>query len=680
MADSVTLNILVQRRQAKLDSFEQQKQAVESQLNTLNSNAAAAEVTLGDKKMSLSEAVVTLSNFTIPDIIDQPDRSAFVSNDEETGEEVFDSAGFDAADRAYQESVKAHEEAVRQKAELEQAVQAKTQEVAGAEADYNTLVQTAQEKENELAAVDENMNMSMREIEDLNAEIAELEAQKESLPKGENEYTYIDPQTGMQVTETVIDGKKIVKSVEVDPNNPDAQKVTVFRDDGVTVVTNKDGNEVTSRFALSQDGNVAEYDGKGNTVITVKAGESAGIIYNKFFGDNEANAQNRENLIEQFRQKATVNGERVPADFNPTEAQLKQFFYKVSGFNSDGTRLANGRIIQAGQDLTIPTEIHPDNVNLQNRNAEVEKARGNAAEAERQARAKAAQMAQDAEANQLRAFKDAFVQELKLNAEAMNKETAFLNKDRGSHPSGNIISDEVNRRMQEGVQYSNSKESFDDLAYDVRLATGGRRFAEGENSRGGTLSVRVSGQDIEQLYYDAQRLAKEPDNKELARSVQQRWDSYTMRNFVKEYNVGRAEDAMLGRFIQTVTEDLLTAFAPEGATKTGTYLLNSAYTAVDVGASAAMSAADGNSVGGQIVDMLITNIPFGSTVKAFFTEKVVTNVYENLGNSQARVTSCLRNLANLDQQEQEKLANMLRGKTDEQKARIIEAYSSSIRH
>ena len=432
MGDINSLSMLVQKKQAKLDSFAQQKQAVEDKLGSLSGDVSAAQVTVGDKQMALSEAVVTLSNFTIPEIIDKPDRASFTSVDAETGEEVFDSAAFNAENEKYQESVKAHDEAVIQKKELEDAVKAKTQELAGAEADYKTLVQTAQDKENELSAINSDMNMSMSEIEDLNSQIAELEkaakeeaeAEDAASPKSENENTYIDPKTGNKVTETIIDGK-VVKSVTVNPDNPNEQTITEFNEDGVVVTTNTDNGDVTNKYAVSQDGNVAEYDGNGNTVITVKAGESANIIYNKFFGKNEENAQNRANLIEQFKQDAIQSGKELPEGYNPTDAELKQFFFKVSGFNADGTRLTNGKIVQAGQSLTIPTEIHPDDANLQNRDAKTEKAKGNAAEIRKQERIKAAKEAEEAAKAAEEAAKAAEEEYQQLSAELNDAQKSF---------------------------------------------------------------------------------------------------------------------------------------------------------------------------------------------------------------------------------------------------------------
>ena len=89
MMNSVSLKMLLDKKQTKLNSFDLQKKAVEVKLKSLNSEASTAEITVGDKKMLLSEAVVTLSNFTIPDVLDEPDRASFTSVDSETGEELF---------------------------------------------------------------------------------------------------------------------------------------------------------------------------------------------------------------------------------------------------------------------------------------------------------------------------------------------------------------------------------------------------------------------------------------------------------------------------------------------------------------------------------------------------------------------------------------------------------------
>ena len=179
MGDINSLSMLVQKKQAKLDSFAQQKQAVEDKLGSLSGDVSAAQVTVGDKQMALSEAVVTLSNFTIPEIIDKPDRASFTSVDAETGEEVFDSAAYEAENEKYLASVRAHDEAVKQKEELERAVQQKTAEVSGAEAKVSDLTAATQAKEGELASVSSDLDISMSELDGLSAQIKAIEHEEQ---------------------------------------------------------------------------------------------------------------------------------------------------------------------------------------------------------------------------------------------------------------------------------------------------------------------------------------------------------------------------------------------------------------------------------------------------------------------------------------------------------------------
>jgi len=708
---SPDLTMLLQQKQTKLQSFEQQKAAVEGELNALGADVSAAEVTLGDKKMSLSEAVVTLSNFTIPDVIDQPDRSAFTSVDAETGEEVFDEAAFNAENDRYLESVRVHDEAVKKKAELEAAVDAKTQEVAGAETSYTTLVQTAQSKENELAAIDDNMNISMSEIEDLNEQIRVAEQQEAAAPpepetkvvKGKDGLTRtyeIDPETGKPTKETVTDANgNVIKTREIDSEDPSVMYIQERRDD-ITIDTVAENGTIKSKFATSDAGNVAEYDGHGNTKIIVKAGESPDVIYNKFYGGGEDNAQNRENLVEQFRQKVRINGQPVPADYQPTDAQLRQYFYQTAGFEvrthndtelfrdmlprenerrqANGlpplegkdaqaymdahrreVRLKGGGILQAGQELSIPTEIHPDDVHLQNRDAETEKARGNAAEAERKAKEDALRLQYTSEQQRMQAFKDALLSELRTNAGVMNSETSALNRQGGSHPMGNAVADYHNEQMQNAISGLDGTSSLSAIAGSVEQATGNGR---------GTLSVTVSEQDLNNLYHDMQRLASNPDDKELAKSVQDRWDSYTMRNFVGKYNEGRAENNMLGRVLQNFMIDSIGAANPNG-------IMGNVLDGSMAAYSSASSAANGDSFGEALLNSALSFIPYAGTIKSALTEEVATEVYKKMGNSSSRVEDCFRRLGDLNQQEQRQLAKMLEGKTAQQQAAILAAYS-----
>ena len=164
MSDLPSLNMLYQQKQAKVSSLNEKKSTVSGEVNTLNSDTSAAQVTLEGNQASLADATNALSNFTIPDIIDKPDRASFTNVDTETGEEVFDSAAYEAENEKYLASVRAHDEAVKQKEELERAVQQKTAEVSGAEAKVSDLTAATQAKEGELASVSSDIDIWLKTI------------------------------------------------------------------------------------------------------------------------------------------------------------------------------------------------------------------------------------------------------------------------------------------------------------------------------------------------------------------------------------------------------------------------------------------------------------------------------------------------------------------------------------
>ena len=86
---------------------------------------------------------------------------------------------YEAENEKYLASVRAHDEAVKQKEELERAVQQKTAEVSGAEAKVSDLTAATQAKEGELASVSSDIDISMSELEDLSVQIKAIEHEEQ---------------------------------------------------------------------------------------------------------------------------------------------------------------------------------------------------------------------------------------------------------------------------------------------------------------------------------------------------------------------------------------------------------------------------------------------------------------------------------------------------------------------
>ena len=438
----------------------------------------------------------------------------------------------------------------RQKTELENKKAEQEQQGAQLKAEGEQFAQ----KGVDLSQTQTQLKDESATLEQTRADLASEEQQIQA----EYEAAKNEPEV---ITEEV-NGKKITK--EIDPETGRVLKATE-EENGKTVTSEfgEDG-KVKAKTATSANGNTAVYDGKGNTVITVKAGESAGQIYNKFYaGDN--NAENKENLINLFRnQVRTKDGEKLAADYNPSEKELQTFFNQKAGFTPDGTKMKDGGILQAGQELKIPTEIDPDNVNLQGRDASVEKAKGNAAEKERQAFAK-----EKAEADARRQeaakvdekisdLKQNLIKTLKSNASVYNQENERLNAADGSHVSGNMIYNAHNELLQKAINSLGEDASYDDIAKAISTATGN-----------GALQVKVTGSEIREYLVAKDELRNNPDDAELKAKVNELSSKYSMKDFIETISYNRSGDNKFGKLVLDIEMNAVTSGTTAGAAKFG---------------------------------------------------------------------------------------------------------------
>lgn len=170
-----SLSVLLQQKQKKLESINQQKQAVQEALNMENDKIAKAQVDLGDKKISLSEAIVALQNHPFKGM-KAPDPSApeyqIKKADGESFSEI-DNAKFDK-DMAEFKKAEAEYKA------LEAKVDKTTKDVELGDTAVKELTAIAQAKEEELKAKGADYEVTMGDIEDLNKQIDEA-AKKETL-------------------------------------------------------------------------------------------------------------------------------------------------------------------------------------------------------------------------------------------------------------------------------------------------------------------------------------------------------------------------------------------------------------------------------------------------------------------------------------------------------------------
>lgn len=166
---------VISQAKARIDSLNQQKTTVDQQIDQVSSDIGVATTTLEGQQEELSSAQNALANFQVPEAQDAPDRAAFTTTDEE-GNEVFDQAGFDAENAAYEASVRAHDEAVAQRQQLEANVSASQSAVDASMATCAELEQTRQARTGEQATIVDDLNEAMEELNIAEAQQAEAEA------------------------------------------------------------------------------------------------------------------------------------------------------------------------------------------------------------------------------------------------------------------------------------------------------------------------------------------------------------------------------------------------------------------------------------------------------------------------------------------------------------------------
>lgn len=174
---------LIQQKQIKAESLSRQKAAVEGELNKLNSSASQTELTINNKQVSLSEAIVMLQNIKMPTAPTEPSEADYDLTTEE-GNSAYQEQleQFNIENQRY-ETEKAEAEA--RKAALEKAINATMQELDIEEDNLQNLLNTAQATENELAQTNADYEVTMGEISEINAELEELQQIEENQPPEE---------------------------------------------------------------------------------------------------------------------------------------------------------------------------------------------------------------------------------------------------------------------------------------------------------------------------------------------------------------------------------------------------------------------------------------------------------------------------------------------------------------
>mgnify|MGYP006928572130 CR=1 FL=1 len=162
-----SLSVLLQQKQKKLESINQQKQAVQNALNMENEKVAKAQVDLGDKKISLSDAIVELQNHPFKGMKapDAGDVKYEIKNDEGKSlginQKQFDKdmAEFKKAEAEYKA--------------LEKNVDKTSKDLEISKEDLTKMMAEAEKVEKQLTETDADYEVTMGDIDALNKQIEE---------------------------------------------------------------------------------------------------------------------------------------------------------------------------------------------------------------------------------------------------------------------------------------------------------------------------------------------------------------------------------------------------------------------------------------------------------------------------------------------------------------------------
>ena len=170
-----SLSVLLEQKQKKLESINQQKQAVQNELTNINSAAVNAKVNVGEKEVSLSDAIVALQNHPFKGM-KVPDSSApeyQIKNADKENLGVYNEAQFEK-DMAEFKKAEAEYKA------LEKNVETATEELEIKKEELTEIMAKAEKVEQDLAKNGDDYKVTMGDIEDLNKQIDEA-AKKETL-------------------------------------------------------------------------------------------------------------------------------------------------------------------------------------------------------------------------------------------------------------------------------------------------------------------------------------------------------------------------------------------------------------------------------------------------------------------------------------------------------------------
>lgn len=259
------LGVLLQQKQKKLESINQQKQAVENELNQINSAALSSKVKVEDKEMSLSDAIVALQNHPYKGM-KEPDSGdvKYEIKDAEGKSNGYNQAQFD-------KDMAEFKKAEAEYKNLEKNVKEQTKELEITKADLDKMMAEAQKKEDELKATGTEYDVTYGEIEDLNKQIDEESKTAEvdvTLSKDKNNDTLVEATVNQ--LKALQEQGLVDKNIDLKNLKPEQLKKLS------EAVVNQDIKNGTVAEGTSLDGTSADYtklkagDGRKYTVAQMQ--------------------------------------------------------------------------------------------------------------------------------------------------------------------------------------------------------------------------------------------------------------------------------------------------------------------------------------------------------------------------------------------------------------------------
>ncbi len=167
-SNTAKLMTLQKKIEANLQAQESAVEKFRMTMSQEKTQVADQKITVGNKQMDYDMAVTTLANFVIPE---KPDEADYYVDIKKADGEGMDRKEFD--ETSFKAALKEYEDAVAQKATLEDAVKTASKELGISEEQLDLLIAKSESTEAELLAAEEKKDYSIQDLQDVKKQIAE---------------------------------------------------------------------------------------------------------------------------------------------------------------------------------------------------------------------------------------------------------------------------------------------------------------------------------------------------------------------------------------------------------------------------------------------------------------------------------------------------------------------------